>query len=72
MNVKPIFQKIKKHWGSIIFYALILFFVFNTDAKSWVLRQVIASGVLNTSIKKDDITQSLSNVTGGLGNLFNK
>ena len=53
MKVKPIFQKIKKHWGSIIFYALILFFVFNTDAKSWVLRQVIASGVLNTSIKKD-------------------
>jgi len=24
------------------------------------------------SINKDDITQSLSNVTGGLGNLFNK
>src|SRR5690348_16790733 len=53
MNIKPIFQKIKKHWGSIIFYAVILFFVFNTDAKSWVLRQVIATGVLDTGIKKD-------------------
>ena len=53
MNIKPIFQKIKKHWGSIIFYAVILFFVLNTDAKSWVLRQVIATGVLNTAIKKD-------------------
>ncbi|MGN6264608.1 MAG: TlpA family protein disulfide reductase [Ginsengibacter sp.] len=53
MNIKPIFQKIKKHWGSIIFYAVILFFVLNTDAKSWVLRQVIATGVLNTGIKKD-------------------
>ncbi len=52
MNIKPIFQKIKKHWGSIIFYAVILFFVLNTDAKSWVLRQVIATGVLNTAIKK--------------------
>ena len=26
----------------------------------------------DTSINKDDITQSLSNATGGLGNLFNK
>src|SRR6185312_11914638 len=53
MNLQSIFQKIKKHWGSIIFYAVILIFVFNTNAKSWVLRQVIATGVLNTSIKKD-------------------
>jgi thiol-disulfide isomerase/thioredoxin len=53
MNIKPIFQKIKKHWGSIIFYAVILFFVLNTDAKSWVLRQVISTGVLNTGIKKE-------------------
>ena len=53
MNIKPIFPKIKKHWGSIIFYAVIFFFVFNTDAKSWVLRQVIATGVLDTGIKKD-------------------
>jgi thiol-disulfide isomerase/thioredoxin len=53
MNVKPIFQKIKKHWGSVIFYAVILIFIFNTDAKSWVLRQVISTGVLNTGIKKE-------------------
>ena len=53
MNLQSIFQKIKKHWGSIIFYAVILIFVFNTNAKSWVLQQIISTGVLNTGIKKD-------------------
>jgi len=53
MNLQSIFQKIKKHWGSMIFYAVILIFIFNTNAKSWVLRQVISTGVLNTGIKKE-------------------
>ena len=53
MNLQSIFQRIKKHWGSIIFYAVILIFIFNTNAKSWVLRQVISTGVLNTGIKKE-------------------
>jgi len=53
MNLQSTFQKIKKYWGSIIFYAIILIFIFNTNAKSWVLQQIISTGVLNTAIKKD-------------------
>lgn len=42
-----------KKAGNILFIVLLLFVVFNTDAKSWVLRQLVSIGLFNTEIKKD-------------------
>jgi thiol-disulfide isomerase/thioredoxin len=42
-----------KKAGNVLFIVLLLFFVFNTDAKSWVLRQLVSIGLFNAEIKKD-------------------
>jgi thiol-disulfide isomerase/thioredoxin len=50
MNFK---KELKKRWLSILFYALILVFIFSPAAKSWVLQQVVATGLLKAKIKKE-------------------
>lgn len=51
-----------KKGGNILFIVLLLFFVFNTDVKSWVLRQLVSIGLFNAEIKKDaHIKNSLQN-----------
>ena len=48
------FQKeLKKRWLSILFYALILVFIFSPVAKSWLLQQVVATGLLKAKIKTE-------------------
>ena len=42
-----------KKAGNVLFIVLLLFFGFNTDAKSWVLRQLVSIGLFNAEIKKD-------------------
>jgi len=50
MNLK---KELKKRWLSILFYALIVVFLFSPDAKSWLLKQVVSTGLLKAEIKKD-------------------
>lgn len=37
---------------NILFFGLLIFFIFNTDAKSWVLRQMISIGLFKPNIQK--------------------
>ena len=53
MNYKNILLKIKKNWGSILFYAVILIFIFSPDAKAWLLQRVISTGLFKADIKKE-------------------
>lgn len=39
--------------GNVVFVALLIFFVFSTDAKSWVLRQLVSVGLFNAKIAND-------------------
>lgn len=50
MNLK---QEIKKRWFSILFYAAIIIFIFSPAAKSWLLQQIVSTGLLKAEIKKD-------------------
>jgi thiol-disulfide isomerase/thioredoxin len=50
MNLK---KELKKRWLSIIFYALIILVIFSPGAKSWILQQVVSTGLLKAEIKKD-------------------
>jgi len=45
--------KIKKNWGSILFYAVILIFIFSPTAKALLLRGIISTGLFKAEIKKD-------------------
>lgn len=40
--------------GNVLFYSLLLLFVFNTDAKSWLLRQLLSTGLFKAEIKKGE------------------
>jgi thiol-disulfide isomerase/thioredoxin len=53
VNVQNIIKKIKKNWGSILFYAVILIFIFSPGAKAWLLQRVISTGLFNAEIKKE-------------------
>ncbi|MEO5908464.1 MAG: TlpA disulfide reductase family protein [Ginsengibacter sp.] len=59
MNLKT---ELKKRWLSILFYSLIIVLIFSPDAKSWLLQQVVSSGLLKAEIKKDsnNISQATS------------
>lgn len=49
----------KRVWN-VLFYALLLFFVFSTDAKSWFLRQLVSVGLFQPEIKKEGALKSQS------------
>jgi thiol-disulfide isomerase/thioredoxin len=53
MDIQKQLIWLKKKWLSILFYGLLAFFIFSPDAKSWVLRQVVSTGLLKANIKKD-------------------
>jgi thiol-disulfide isomerase/thioredoxin len=48
MNVK---KNLKKRGFSILFYALIAVLIFSPDAKSWLLQQVVSTGLIKAKIK---------------------
>jgi len=45
-------KKILGRLSNILFFGLLLLFVFSTDAKSWLLRQMIATGLFKPKIEK--------------------
>lgn len=54
MIVKKSFAKtILNHSGNIVFFGLLLLFMFNTNAKSWLLERLVDIGLFNAEIKKD-------------------
>lgn len=50
-------QVLSKVWN-VLFFALLIFFVFSTDAKSWVLRQLVSVGLFNAKMDKDAAVKS--------------
>ena len=40
---------------NILFFGLLIFFIFNADAKSWVLRQMISIGLFKPDIQQEGI-----------------
>lgn len=58
---KSIFKKV----GNWVFIALMLLLIFSTDAKSWLLRQLMTTGLFNAEIKKDPVVNN-----NGLSFLF--
>lgn len=47
-------KKILGRLSNVLFFGLLLLFVFSTDAKSWLLRQVAATGLFNPKIEKTE------------------
>jgi len=43
----------KRNWKNYLFYAVILFFLFNAGAKSWLLQRIMSTGLFNAKIKTE-------------------
>ena len=52
MKIKNLLFQLKKHGFSILFYGLLALFLFSPAAKSWLLKQVVATGLLKADIDK--------------------
>lgn len=71
MNFKSLFTKIKKNWGSLLFYAILLVLIFSPTAKSLMLQGFISTGLFNADIKNESVNNqqkapdfSLSDLNG--------
>ena len=51
--INPGSKNLLKKAVNMLFFGLLLFFIFSTGAKSWVLQQLISVGLFKAEIKKD-------------------
>jgi thiol-disulfide isomerase/thioredoxin len=56
-------KRIVGRLSNVLFFGLLLLFVFSTDAKSWLLRQMIATGLFKPKIEKSDTNVNVQPVT---------
>ncbi len=42
---------------NILFFGLLIFFIFSTDAKSWVLKQMVTIGLFKPDIQKEGVNK---------------
>lgn len=63
MNLKNSMNWVKKRWGSILIYTLLALLIFSPDAKSWLLQQVVSTGLLKADIKKATPDKDLPEAT---------
>jgi thiol-disulfide isomerase/thioredoxin len=59
MNLKNILIQVKKRWGNILIYVLLATILISPDIKSWVLQQVVSTGLLKADIKKAEAPNDL-------------
>ncbi len=53
MNKEKIYTTIKKNWANALLLAIFAILLFSPGAKSFLLEQLIKTGLFNTEIKKD-------------------
>lgn len=63
MNKEKIFKQLKKDWVSYLLYLLLALFLFSPAAKSWLLQQVVSTGLLKANIKKSEPNKDLPAAT---------
>lgn len=75
MNIKNLFTWIKKNWGSLLFYAILLALIVSPAAKAWMLQRIISTGLFKADIKNEVINNpkvtpdfSLSDANGNIIN----
>jgi thiol-disulfide isomerase/thioredoxin len=59
MNFKNLLSVLKKRWASILLYGLLAILIFSPDAKSWLLQQIVSTGLLKADIKKAEPDKDL-------------
>lgn len=43
---------LKKNWSTVLFVGIFILLLVSPDAKAWLMRQIISTGLLNSKIEK--------------------
>ncbi|MBD3906725.1 TlpA family protein disulfide reductase [Chryseobacterium sp. Ch-15] len=49
---------LKKNWSTVLLGGIFIIILVNPDAKAWVMRQIISTGLLNSKIEKENVENS--------------
>ncbi len=60
MNLKDLFDKLKKRGLSILFFSFAILIIFSPDAKSWLLQKMVSAGLFNIELNKDEVNKNLA------------
>jgi thiol-disulfide isomerase/thioredoxin len=63
MQVNKIFEALKKNAVTIFLGGLVLVLLVSPNAKSWVLQQLVSTGMFNANIKNEGVSNIPSNTT---------
>lgn len=63
MTFKTIYTALKKNAINILLAGFVLIIVFNPDAKSWLLQQLVSVGLFKVEIKKDGVNNLPENAS---------
>lgn len=58
MSLKNILKKVKERWLTILIYVLLAIVIFSPGAKSWMLQQIVSTGLLKADIKDKNLQQA--------------
>lgn len=53
MKIQKIVDFLKRKWFSILFYGILALLIFSPGAKSWVMQQIVSTGLLKADINKE-------------------
>lgn len=61
---------LRKNWSTILLFAIFIVLLVSPDAKAWLMRQVISTGLLNSKIKEKNIEKSTVENSARFSNNF--
>jgi thiol-disulfide isomerase/thioredoxin len=69
MRLNKFFEVLKKNAVTILLGCFVLVLMFSPDAKSWVLQQLVSTGLFHANIKKEGVDNASSNTVFSFTNV---
>ncbi|SKC04081.1 Thiol-disulfide isomerase or thioredoxin [Chryseobacterium balustinum] len=61
---------LKKNWSTVLFVGIFILLLVSTDAKAWLMRQIISTGLLNSKIEKKNVGQPVEEMAPSIFESF--
>ena len=61
---------LKKNWSTVLFVGIFILLLVSPDAKAWLMRQIISTGLLNSKIEKKSVGKPLEEMNPSISESF--
>lgn len=61
---------LKKNWSTVLFVGIFIILLVSPDAKAWLMRQIISTGLLNSKIEKKSVGKPLEEINPSISESF--